>query len=70
MARRTVLATPCEDGHLALLEPVQLPPVGTQMPVILELPENPMQNVTKSALPVRHLGRCKRPINREEIYAE
>lgn len=70
MAKRTVLATPSEDGHLALLERVDLPPVGTRLPVTLELPEERRVAAEDRELPTRNLGPFKGRLTRDEIYAD
>ncbi len=69
MPKRTVLASRAPDGHLQLLEPVDLPP-DEKFAVTLELPEK-RQAVAAHALdlptwPGKVIGR----LTREEIYGD
>jgi hypothetical protein len=70
MAKRTVLASRAADGHLQLLEPVELPP-EEKFPVTLELPEKrltpqPRRTVDLPTWPGKVLGQ----LTREEIYGD
>ncbi len=70
MAKRTVLASRAPDGHLQLLEPVDLPP-EEKFPVTLELPEKrrapqSSRTVDLPTWPGKVLGR----LTREEIYGD
>ncbi len=70
MAKRTVLASRAPDGHLQLLEPVDLPQEG-KFPVTLELPEKrpavaPDRKVDLPTWSGKVLGR----LTREEIYGD
>ncbi len=68
MAKRTVLASRAVDGHLQLLEPVELPD-DEEFPVTLDLPdERPAADrhhrVELPSWPGSVLGR----LTRDEIY--
>ncbi len=70
MPKRTVLASRAPDGHVQLLEPVDLPP-GEKFAVTLELPEKrpaPRRSSTVDlpTWPGGVLGR----LTREEIYGD
>ncbi len=58
-----------EDGHLKLLDPVELPS-GTVINVTLDLPEPSEIERTRVGLLVRDLGAMKGRISRDEIYGE
>ena len=70
MAKRTVLASRAPDGHLQLLEPVDLPP-EEKFPVTLDLPEKRRaagrgRKLDLPTWPGKVLGR----LTREEIYGD
>jgi hypothetical protein len=70
MPKRTVLASRAPDGHLQLLEPVDLPP-DEKFAVTLDLPEKRQVAAggRKLDLPIwpgKVLGR----LTREEIYGD
>ena len=70
MPRRTVLASRAPDGHLQLLEPVDLPK-AKQFTVTLDFPEDQAaagtgRTVDLPTWPGRVIGR----LSREEIYAD
>ena len=69
MPKRTVLASRAPDGHLQLLEPVDLPP-DEKFAVTLELPEKTAAPGSRTldlpTWPGTVLGR----LTREEIYGD
>jgi hypothetical protein len=70
MAKRTVLASRAPDGHLQLLEPVELP-TEEKFPVTLEVPEKRAtahsgRKVDLPTWPGKVIGR----LTREEIYGD
>jgi hypothetical protein len=69
MAKRTVRAVKAADGHLELLEHVDLPQ-GQVIPVTLELPDETRLATAPSDLPIRDLGPVKGALTRDEIYAD
>ncbi len=66
---RSVRAVRHEDGHLKLLDHVELPS-GTVIQVTLDLPEPSEVARCRVGLPVRDLGPMKGSVNRDEIYGE
>lgn len=66
---RSVRAVRHEDGHLKLLDPVELPP-GKVIRVTLDLPEPADMTQPRIGLPVRDLGPMKGHVSRDEIYGE
>ena len=67
MPKSTVRAVRHPDGHLELLEPIDLP-LGAVVPITVELPDPPTDKHKPELPPVRNLGRMKGPLTREEIY--
>lgn len=70
MAKRTVLASRAADGHLQLLEPVELPN-DERFPVTLDLPEKrpavqAARRVDLPTWPGKVIGR----LTRDEIYGD
>lgn len=69
MSARTVRAIQHEDGHLELLERVDLPK-GTVIELTMHLPDKPKPARVRPVLPVRHLGPMQRLPTRGELYDE
>ena len=68
MSKRTVRAIKADDGHLKLLESVDLP-TNQEIFVTLDIPEDHVAR-GQPKLPVRDLGPMKMPIDRDAIYAD
>ncbi len=68
MPQRTVRAVRHEDGHLELLEPVNLAP-GAKVSVTLEVAEE-APPCERPKLPVRKLGPIRGSLSRDEIYGD
>ena len=69
MARRMVRAVRADDGHLQLLEAVELP--DREITVTLDLPEDETTAATRvPRLPVRDLGPMKAMPTRDELYGD
>jgi len=69
MPKRTVLASRAPDGHVQLLEPVELPP-DEKFAVTLDLPEKrPAAGGRKLDLPTWP-GKVLGQLTREEIYGD
>lgn len=66
---RSVRAVRHEDGHLKLLDPVELPS-GRVIQVTLDLPEATSDAQPRVGLPVRDLGPMRGHVSRDEIYGE
>ena len=67
MATRTVQAKYHTDGHIELLEKLDLPENST-VTVILQFPDKLGPKRTKPTLPVRHLGPMRTVPSRDELY--
>jgi hypothetical protein len=67
MTTRTVRATRASDGHIQLLEPVDLPG-GVVFTVVLEVADVATNEQQPLTLPVRRLGRTRAALTRDEIY--
>lgn len=69
MSKRTVYAVQNEDGHLELLEPVEVPK-GVKFPVTLDLPDEAEGKAEIPVFPTQRLGRPKGKLTRDEIYGD
>ncbi|MBI5479965.1 MAG: hypothetical protein HY906_13955 [Deltaproteobacteria bacterium] len=67
MSKRTVLAVRHQDGHLELLEPIDLA-VGAEVAVTLDIPEEAPVAAPGPLLPTRSLGPMKTELTRDVIY--
>ena len=66
---RNVRAIRHEDGHLKLLDPVELPR-DTVITVVLDLPDAQQPPTVHRGLPIRDLGPMKGTVTRDEIYGD
>jgi hypothetical protein len=66
---RNVRAIRHEDGHLKLLDPIELPR-NTVFTIAFDLPEATEPSAERRGLPVRDLGPMKGSVSRDEIYGD
>lgn len=69
MAARRMLLRLHEDGHLEMLEPVEIPR-GTTITATLELPEKEAEQIKQVPVFAKWDLGAKEPLTREDIYED